>query len=200
MPLLYRMRDTPPCCSNLTTTHTCVGPYRCGVYAISSYRVARRAQRYAGGRGSRGPRTGPSSSAQVPARRFYRGQRPPDFEGIGSPEIGEQYAMQIRARPEELTFALSPTVIDRHKIRSGRSEADAQPRTGGSSRRGRWAARTVALRQCFIEGPGVRARCDRPVGPLTVVMETLPFGLCFPHRSHRAAARASYLSSPIPRR
>jgi hypothetical protein len=48
------------------------------------------------------------------------------------------------------------------------------------------AARTVALRQCLIEGvedwapcnrPRCdRPRCDRPVGPLTVVMETLPLG------------------------
>src|SRR5262245_35501443 len=29
------------------------------------------------------------------------------------------------------------------------------------------------------------------MGSLTVVMETLPFGLCFSHRSNRAAARAS---------
>jgi len=35
----------------------------------------------------------------------------------------------------------------------------------------------VALRQCFIEGVGAWGRCDRPMGPLTVVMETLPFGL-----------------------
>src|SRR5262249_10183454 len=67
---------------------------------------------------------------------FYREQIPGDFEGIGSPEVGRRYALQIRARTEELTFALSPTVIDRHKIRSGRSEADAQLRTGASSRRG----------------------------------------------------------------
>src|SRR5262245_20721117 len=49
--------------------------------------------------------------------------------------------MPIRARTEEPTFAepafvLSPTAIDRPKIRSGGSEADAQPRIGGSSRRG----------------------------------------------------------------
>src|SRR5262249_12239107 len=115
---------------------TCVGPYRCGVDAISAYRVAGRARRYAGGREPRARRTGPSGSARVTARRFDREQRPPDFEGVGSPEIGQQDAMPIRARTEEPAFALSPTVIDRHKIRSGDSEADAQSRTGGSSRRG----------------------------------------------------------------
>jgi len=135
MPLLY-IRDTPPCSSNLTTTHTCVGPYRCEVYAISAYRVARRAQRYAGGREPREPRTGPSGSAQVTARRFDREQRPPDFERVGSPESGRQYAMPIRARTEELASARLPTAIDRHKIRSGGNGADARPRTGGSSRRG----------------------------------------------------------------
>jgi hypothetical protein len=76
-----------------------------------------------GGREPRERRTGPSGSAQVTARRFYREQRPPDFEGVGSPEIGRQYAMPIRARTEEPTFALSPIVIDRHKIRSGGSKA-----------------------------------------------------------------------------
>src|SRR5215831_15812800 len=120
----------------LPDTHTCAGPYRCGVSAISAYRVARRAQRYAGGREPRARRTEPSGSARVTARRFDREQRPPDFEGVGSPEIGRQDAMPIRVRTEEPAFALSPTVIDRHKIRSGGSEADAQPRTRGSSRRG----------------------------------------------------------------
>jgi hypothetical protein len=85
----------------------------------------------------------------VTARRFDREQTPPDFEGVGSPELGRQDAielgrqdaMPIRARTEEPAFAepafaRSPTVIDRHKIRSGGSEADAQSRTGGSSRRG----------------------------------------------------------------
>ena len=97
------------------------------------------------------------------ARRFYREQRPPDFEGIGSPEIGRQYAMQIRAQSS------------------------------------RWsAARTVALRQCFIEGVGVWARCDRPVG-LTVVMETLPLSYAS-RTAASAAARASHVSFPVPRR
>ena len=115
------------------------------------------------------------------ARRFYREQRPPDFEGIGSLEIGRQYAMQIRARTEELAFALSPTVIDRHKIRSGRSEADAQPRTGGSSRReGRlpepWR-RDSALSKAWAFGPDAIARwSDCRHGDA-------PFELCFSHRS-----------------
>src|SRR5262249_33025822 len=107
------------------------------VDAISAYRVARRAQRYAGGREPRERRTGLSGSAQVTARRFDRERRPPDFAGVGSPEIGRQYATPIRARTEEPAFALSPAAIDRHKIRSRGSEADAQPRTGGSRRRGR---------------------------------------------------------------
>src|SRR5262249_54819867 len=89
-------------------------------------------------------RTEPSGSARVTARRFDREQTPPDFEGVGSPELGRQDAielgrqdaMPIRARMEEPAFALSPTAIDRHKIRSAGSEADAQSRTGGSSRRG----------------------------------------------------------------
>src|SRR5262245_47757871 len=110
-------------------------------YAISAYRVAGRAQRYAGGREPRARRTEPSGSARVTARRFDREQRPPGFEGVGSPELGRQDAIPIRARTEEPAFAepafaRSPTVIDRHKIRSGGSEADAQSRTGGSSRRG----------------------------------------------------------------
>src|SRR5262249_30211019 len=128
------MRDTPPCSSNLTTyAHMCrTVPLR----GVCYFCVSSCSKRCAGGRGSLERRTGPSGSAQVPARRFYREQIPGDFEGIGSPEVGRRYPLQIRARTEELTFALSPTVIDRHKIRSGRSEADAQLRTGASSRRG----------------------------------------------------------------
>jgi hypothetical protein len=128
MPLLY-IRDTPPCSSNSTTYAQMCRTLLLWVYAISPYRVARRAQRYAGGREPRERRTGPSGSAQVTARCFYREQRPPDFEGVGSPEIGRQSAMPA--------FAVSPTVIDRHKIRSRGSEADARARTGGSNRRGR---------------------------------------------------------------
>ena len=136
MPLLY-IRDTPPCSSNSTTYAQMCRTLSLWVYAISPYRVARRAQRYAGGREPRARRSGPSGSAQVTARRFYRQQRPADFAGVGSPGIGRQYAMPIRARTEEPAFAVSPTAIDRHKIRSRGSEADAQPRTGGSSCRGR---------------------------------------------------------------
>jgi hypothetical protein len=44
--------------------------------------------------------------------------------------------MRMRPRTEEMAFALPLAAIGEHKIRSGGSEADAQPRTGGSSRRG----------------------------------------------------------------
>jgi len=144
------IRDTPPWSSNLTTyaptyahdirtrhTHTWVGPDRCGVHAISAYRVARRAQRYAGEREPRARRSGPSGSAQVTARRFDRQRRPPDFAGVGSPEVGRRYAMPMCSRTGEPAVAVSPTGIDRHEIRSRRSEADAQSRTGGTRRRGR---------------------------------------------------------------
>jgi hypothetical protein len=136
MPLLY-IRGTPPCSSNSTTYAQMCRTLSPWVYAISPYRVARRAQRCAGGREPRERRIGPSGSAQVTARRFDRERRPPDFAGVGSPEIGRQSAMPIRARTEEPAFAVSPTVIDRHKIRSRGSEGDARARTGGSSRRGR---------------------------------------------------------------
>jgi hypothetical protein len=52
-------------------THTCVGPYRCGVCATPAYRAARRAQRCAGARGARERRTGPSGSAPVTARPTF---------------------------------------------------------------------------------------------------------------------------------
>ena len=132
------IRDTPPWSSNLTTyAHMRGGPYRCGVHAISAYRAARRAQRYAGEREPRARRSGPSGTAQVTARRFDRQRRPPDFAGVCSPEVDRQQAMPIRARTEEPAVAVSPTAIDRHEIRSRGSEADAQSRTGAPRRRGR---------------------------------------------------------------
>src|SRR5262249_1168472 len=137
MPLLY-IRDTPPWSSNLTTYARMGRTLWLGVHAISAYRVARRARRYAGEREPRARRSGPSGSAQATARRFDRQRRPPDSAGVGSSEAGRRYAMPIRSRTGEPAVAVLPTGIDRDQIRSRGSAPDARARTGGSRRRGRW--------------------------------------------------------------
>src|SRR5215831_15694048 len=61
---------------------------------ISAFRVARRAQRYAGGREARGRRTAPCGSAQLTAKRFYRERGSTCFDEHHLPSIGEWHGVQ----------------------------------------------------------------------------------------------------------